>query len=511
VYPNGRELAFHFDALGHVKAITDLAERREIARYTYIGPNRVLERTYRNGVRLSYLDGQRRNQVGYDGVRRPVKVFHLRDNSSLVADFSYDYDRANNKLREFEATGEEREDYSYDSLYRLVRCERPVRKDLWALDGLSNWVSRNGLFNIANVVNEYDAFAGVTQVHDDNGNLIEDGLYRYQYDFANRICRVIGKTDDDVIAVYRYDAFNRRITSSSRNAHGFIETVEYRYDDWREIEEKRNNSMQQYVYGPGVDEQLTMDRYSGSGVRLAGTLFYHHDDRANVRLLTDEDGNIIERYSYDPYGSPVAPPNTPNPYLFAARRLDAETGLYYFRNRYFNPVQGRFQQRDPIRSPANAYEYALSNPVMKRDPLGLAVCTIHGHEECDVILHWECVDGRCWTSTQLENCHDVIDTADCSGNLGGVDGGGGDPTSSNVPRRCTRQLQRELDDCETRCAENCALCAENAKERCNFCAHTSDSQTCKLFAEANSCFRNPPCPPRNPPPEWIDDSEDWTA
>src|ERR1051325_258636 len=308
VYPNGRELAFHFDALGHVKAITDLAERREIARYTYIGPNRVLERTYRNGVRLSYLDGQRRNQVGYDGVRRPVKVFHLRDNSSLVADFSYDYDRANNKLREFEATGEEREDYSYDSLYRLVRCERPVRKDLWALDGLSNWVSRNGLFNIANVVNEYDAFAGVTQVHDDNGNLIEDGLYRYQYDFANRICRVIGKTDDDVIAVYRYDAFNRRITSSSRNAHGFIETVEYRYDDWREIEEKRNNSMQQYVYGPGVDEQLTMDRYSGSGVRLAGTLFYHHDDRANVRLLTDEDGNIIERYSYDPYGSPVAPP-----------------------------------------------------------------------------------------------------------------------------------------------------------------------------------------------------------
>jgi len=38
---------------------------------------------------------------------------------------------------------------------------------------------------------------------------------------------------------------------------------------------------------------------------------------------------------------------TGNPYLFQGRRLDEESGLYYFRNRQYDPVHGRFLSRDP--------------------------------------------------------------------------------------------------------------------------------------------------------------------
>ncbi len=36
-----------------------------------------------------------------------------------------------------------------------------------------------------------------------------------------------------------------------------------------------------------------------------------------------------------------------NPSMFTARELDEETGLYYFRARYYDSAKGRFLERDP--------------------------------------------------------------------------------------------------------------------------------------------------------------------
>jgi len=62
-----------------------------------------------------------------------------------------------------------------------------------------------------------------------------------------------------------------------------------------------------------------------------------------------------------------------NPYLFQGRRLDEETGLYYFRNRYYDPAHGRFILRDPegfVDGP-NLYSFVNNNPVCYVDPYGL--------------------------------------------------------------------------------------------------------------------------------------------
>ncbi|HUU19593.1 MAG TPA: RHS repeat-associated core domain-containing protein [Sedimentisphaerales bacterium] len=68
-------------------------------------------------------------------------------------------------------------------------------------------------------------------------------------------------------------------------------------------------------------------------------------------------------------------PQTPtsNPYMFTGRRFDIETGLYYYRARYYNPHIGRFMQTDPVGygDGINWYLYCGNNPLAFVDPTGL--------------------------------------------------------------------------------------------------------------------------------------------
>ena len=61
-----------------------------------------------------------------------------------------------------------------------------------------------------------------------------------------------------------------------------------------------------------------------------------------------------------------------NSYLFTGRRLDEKAGVYYYRNRYYNPNSGRFLHRDILGyfDALNLYHYTLNNPVSMTDPLG---------------------------------------------------------------------------------------------------------------------------------------------
>ena len=91
---------------------------------------------------------------------------------------------------------------------------------------------------------------------------------------------------------------------------------------------------------------------------------------------------LVERYAYDVFGQPtirdvngteISASALNNPYLFTARRYDAEAGLYYYRARYYDYATGRFLQPDPLgyTDGLNLYAYVGSNPLSWIDPLGL--------------------------------------------------------------------------------------------------------------------------------------------
>ena len=316
--------------------------------------------------------------MGYDGLKRVVLHRHLRQDNSLIAGFAHDYDRADNKLFEIKQHDNNRkEDYTYDSIYRLGRFSRQDEpEDTWALDGVGTWASRKGEPNQTNNLNEYTSFAGVPQLHDDNGSLIDDGTNRYQYDFANRLRKINRKSDNAVIAVYRYDAHNRRNERIVTNTTSLDERVRYLYDGWQEFEEQRANSTQQYVYGIWIDEPLTLDKDANNDGSIDQTLFYQQDGKTYVAALTNRTDGVVDQVTYDAYGQPSPREGSAgNPYLFTGRRFDPETGFYYYRARYYDLVHGRFIQRDSLRyvDGINLYEYVRGNPVNALDPSGLKI------------------------------------------------------------------------------------------------------------------------------------------
>jgi len=76
---------------------------------------------------------------------------------------------------------------------------------------------------------------------------------------------------------------------------------------------------------------------------------------------------------YDGNGTPLEESAVGNHYLWQGRRYSWETGLYYFRARWYDPVTGRWLSKDPIgiSGGLNQYVFCGNNPVNFRDPFGL--------------------------------------------------------------------------------------------------------------------------------------------
>ncbi|WP_055105779.1 RHS repeat-associated core domain-containing protein [Paenibacillus ihumii] len=109
-------------------------------------------------------------------------------------------------------------------------------------------------------------------------------------------------------------------------------------------------------------------------------LSYHSDLRGSTTLLTDEQGRVRDRYTYDPYGKIESHEgDTRQPFQYNGRDgvMTDPNGLYYMRARYYHPVLKRFLNRDVIRGDLqdgqtfNRYAYVNGDPVRYIDPLGL--------------------------------------------------------------------------------------------------------------------------------------------
>ncbi len=153
------------------------------------------------------------------------------------------------------------------------------------------------------------------------------------------------------------------------------------------------------VEGTYLDEVLMMRN-------AAGTKYYYHTNHLySVHAITNAAGAIVEAVgSYDAYGKPTILTGAGtdatwftgddvvgsvsaigNPWFYTGQRLDAETGLMYYKNRYYSAELGRFVGRDPIgyRGGINLFTFVFSSPSFGVDPLGLRyVCIYRGDSRC---------------------------------------------------------------------------------------------------------------------------------
>lgn len=104
--------------------------------------------------------------------------------------------------------------------------------------------------------------------------------------------------------------------------------------------------------------------------------------------LTNSPGGINSIYKYDPYGTITFETSGGqfNPIRYAGYYWNSTTSLYKTDARYYDPVMGRFTQRDPVNQPLdthgwNQYTYASDNPIDNVDPSGEWTCnlrSLHG-------------------------------------------------------------------------------------------------------------------------------------
>jgi len=419
-YPSGSgmSLSMNYNDIDGLTSIYD--GTNTVASYTWIGRRRK-GTTFQSGATRTNL---------YTGFREEIEsVRHETSGSSTILRLDYGYDKNHDRLFErFGSSGSAGDAFAYDKLRRLVNAwmgsstpSSPVgnpyvKKIDYNYDDDGNRTSVVGTpyggspgttSYSTNSLYQYTSVGGTSHSHDGNGNLADNGVLKFKYNYKNLIGEVRLKSDNSLVASYKYDAEGRRVEkavsggiterylrSRAREEEGSHRLANnpgkggtYDMSHVVAVFDGSNNWKQNFVWDDGIDgiemlEQKDVLDYDTDGNTTEVTRsFYHRNALGSVMEITDANQAAVVSYRYDPYGKVTitrgGSPQSTDPlgqhWTFTGRFLDEESGLYYYRARYYDPGTGRFLERDPL-GHAGApclYELCSSSPLARLDPSGL--------------------------------------------------------------------------------------------------------------------------------------------
>jgi RHS repeat-associated protein len=375
VSPDGRTITYSYDKAGRLTGLLDGGN------FTigYDNLGRISSLAYPNGDKTTY---------SYDNAGRLLNLVQKNGGGSIIASNSYTLDQTANRLSN--TTVDKTLSYQYDAIYHLTQAlsntsgnsgntngkgggipnATQQQKVFYSYDPVGNRLTSDKI--MAYVYNQGNQLVvnGGSFSYDMNGNLIQkvtsDGTTNYAWDYENRLVKIV--TPDGTIAEFTYNPFGKRIAKkvtqngAATSTHYFYDNqaILFEYDDTGAIGNR-------YTHGPGIDEHLMVatgkDKY-----------YYHADGLGSIIAMTDKSGIVGQTYEYDSFGNLKDQMNrVKQPFTYTGREWDKETGLYYYRARYYDPMEGRFISEDPIRmlGGINFYSYTLNNPINFTDPLGL--------------------------------------------------------------------------------------------------------------------------------------------
>ena len=258
--------------------------------------------------------------------------------------------------------------YGYNKIHQMTR--KMVNDDRYT------WNNTNVItqYSAANNMNQYPSAAGSAMAYDDNGNLTSHQGQSYTFDSINRLTQL---SNSSGTYNYTYDPMNQRVR---KKKVGGAE-VEYLYSGANELAEYKNDDLYtRTVYGANVDEPLMTLKYNTSGAEI-DRRYYYADGQGSIVATLNSIGNVTEKYNYSPFGiHGVDNDHGDQPWGYTGRRYDEESGLYYYRARYYSPELGRFISADPIGydDHMNMYAYVGNSPTNFSDPSGMAKEAVDG-------------------------------------------------------------------------------------------------------------------------------------
>ena len=322
--------SYTYDKVNRVKSIS---LKGKTATYTYDAAGRLTNRTLPNGMQVIN---------SFDAVDRSTRIEYKKADSTSIETITYTYDAGGQRISRgvgSNATQDTPFSATYDPANRLTS------------------ITLNGETS--------------TLTYDDNGNLTgkksPTGTTTYTWTARNQLAQI---TAPSLTASFKYDALGRRTEKTvNGNTTGFL------YDGSQAIAELKANAIDT-VYHTGLQIDEVLARYGSTGNRTLLT-----DALMSVIAQANDAEGIENYYNYSPYGQAQATGVDGGNSLQYTGRENDQTGLYYYRARYYDPVLKRFISEDPIgvAGGINLYAYVGGNPVSRADPSGLWEISFGGY------------------------------------------------------------------------------------------------------------------------------------
>jgi RHS repeat-associated protein len=362
--------SYSYDTANRPKTITTAAGAFT---YNYDALGRRSSAAYPNGISTSYQ---------YDALGRLTRISHSAGATGIAFANYSSFDKVGNRQSKVSDGGSE--SYNYDPVYRLTQAATPRGTENYSYDAVGNRLSGPGPKDTKyqyNAGNQMIFGRILGYLYDNNGNQTSRGgsapekSWNGTWDYENRLVRMEkDKGAEKHTVSFKYDPQGRRIEKKLTTTIGAATKI----SSWTYVYDNDNIALEIYTdpagavtktfytHGPGVDEHLSLERNGN-------TYYYHTDGLGSTIAISDGSKNIVQTYGYDSFGAVRASTDFVNTYTYTGREWDKETGLYYYRARYYDPMQGRFISKDPIGfagGDLNLYGYVKNNPLNFTDPKG---------------------------------------------------------------------------------------------------------------------------------------------
>jgi RHS repeat-associated protein len=421
----GAQIAYAYDPNGNRTSLSTQDAR--ITRYGYDGLNRLtgvaspagnVQYLYdKSGLVIQEIGGNGTSTTtAHDAAQRPTLITLSRGVAVLNLT-EYGYDRNGNRILERinRPGGAQVTSYRYDAADRLTgttRTEGAATTDTtWTYDAADNRLTEAVTTGGATVTRSYtydarhrltridDSAAGTSTLsYDAQGNLLQkqQGADTTAYVWSARDLLASVSRNGTTLGRYGSDHEGLRVSKEAIDPlqpGAPPRVLHTQWDDDHAVQDRdeAGNVVARYDFAGRRPVAL----WSAAD----GTQLLHADALGSIVATTAPDGTVKSETLYDAWGNPVTKAGaSANKFAYTGHQADAETGLYYFKARYYDPSIGRFISQDPAEGQDerpesyHKYLYAYANPMVYVD-----------------------LDGYESVSTMIDNAAEGCGTFSCAG------------------------------------------------------------------------------------------------
>jgi len=387
------KMLYSYDEAGRLATITDSRVSVQAFQYRWRSDaNRVSSIVYPNGIH---------QEISYDTLGRRTNQAMLGRTEEPICAITDAYEH--NGLLHEETTLARRQTFTYDAKSRLKTVDTssfggqlmPLESYVYEYDYAGNRLqSLSGAFGrqfSVNQLNQITNMTGDTSVklsYDDNGNLVDDGMVRYEYDNANRLAVSLTATNREC---NYYDGLGRRVITEAATPI-FTNSMKIVYDSALPILVLSDGDGKTTLTR-GLDIFLSLGGHGGIGSIIAiksreDIAFLFSDSRGSTRGIVDTQGKLTCSLDYGFFCEGMREFERSAKWLLSSKELMSQGSLLDYGGRYLSVSLGRWLTRDPNGDSAgpNLYTFVDNDPTDLVDRDGRWSVSIH----CDILGGGEC-------------------------------------------------------------------------------------------------------------------------